>query len=65
MDLPEAAVNLKAFRKKHRGLEIFPMCAELGEGISELKSFLQIKVAEQEELEKSRLAGMQPAVTAI
>jgi GTP-binding protein len=65
MDLPDAAVNLKAFRKKHRGLEIFPMCAELGEGISELKSFLQIKVAEQEELEKSRLAGMQPAVTAI
>jgi GTP-binding protein len=65
MDLPEAAVNLKAFRKKHRGLEIFPMCAELGEGISELKGFLQIKVAEQEELEKSRLAGMQPVVTAI
>jgi len=48
MDMPEAEANLKLFKKKFKGITILPICAELGEGIPELKSFLQEKVVEQE-----------------
>ncbi len=41
MDMPEAESNLKIFRKKFKGVTILPVCAELGEGIPELKDFLQ------------------------
>ena len=48
MDMPEAASNLKRCKRKHKGITILPVCAELGEGIPELKAFLQEKVEEQE-----------------
>jgi GTP-binding protein len=48
MDMPEAEANLKLFKKKFKGVTILPICAELGEGIPELKSFLQEKVEEEE-----------------
>jgi GTPase len=48
MDMPEAEENLKLFKKKYKGVTILPICAELGEGIPELKSFLQEKVEEEE-----------------
>ena len=48
MDMPEAAVNLKAFKKKFPSITILPVCAELGEGIPELKAFLQEKMEEDE-----------------
>jgi GTP-binding protein len=48
MDMPEAGENLKLFKKKYKGVTILPICAELGEGIPELKSFLQEKVEEEE-----------------
>jgi len=67
MDMPEAAANLKRCRRRHRGIQIFPVCAELGEGIPELKSYLDDRVAEQERdlaekalLEKEREAGGGP-----
>jgi len=48
MDMPEAEANLKLFKKKYKGVTILPICAELGEGIPELKAFLQEKVEEEE-----------------
>ncbi|MEY2906308.1 MAG: GTPase ObgE, partial [Verrucomicrobiota bacterium] len=48
MDMPEAEANLKLFKKKYKGVTILPICAELGEGIPELKSFLHEKVEEEE-----------------
>ena len=48
MDIPEAEVNLKLFKKKFEGVIILPICAELGEGIPELKKVLQTKVEEEE-----------------
>jgi GTP-binding protein len=48
MDMPEAESNLKLFKKKYKGVTILPICAELGEGIPELKSFLHEKVEEEE-----------------
>jgi GTP-binding protein len=47
-DMPEAGGNIKAFKKKYKGVSIHPVCAELGEGIPELKAFLQKKVEEEE-----------------
>ena len=44
MDMPESEANLKEFRKKNKGVTIIPVCAELGEGIPELKALLQEKV---------------------
>lgn len=48
MDMPDAGANLKACKKKYKGVTILPICAELGEGIPELKAFLHEKVLEQE-----------------
>jgi GTP-binding protein len=48
IDMPEATANLKLFKKKFKGVTIIPICAELGEGIPELKAFLQEKVLEHE-----------------
>jgi GTP-binding protein len=47
IDMPEAEANLKACKKKYPGVSILPICAELGEGIPELKAFLQKKVEEE------------------
>jgi GTP-binding protein len=47
MDMQEAEANLKACKKKYPGVSILPICAELGEGIPELKAFLQEKVEEE------------------
>jgi GTP-binding protein len=47
IDMPEAEANLKACKKKYSGISILPICAELGEGIPELKAFLQKKVEEE------------------
>lgn len=60
MDMPEAAANLKRCKRKHQGITILPVCAELGEGIPELKAFLQEKVEEEEagkEAAKKALTG--------
>ncbi len=54
MDMPEAEANLKAFKKKNQGITILPICAELGEGISELKLFLQTALAEEEKVKELR-----------
>ncbi len=51
MDMPESAANLKALKKKYPEVTILPVCAELGEGIPELKAFLQEKVEETEKRE--------------
>jgi GTP-binding protein len=48
MDMPEAAANLKRCKRRHKGITTLPICAELGDGIPELKAFLQEKVEEQE-----------------
>lgn len=47
IDMPEAEAHLKACKKKYPGVSILPICAELGEGIPELKAFLQKKVEEE------------------
>ena len=49
MDMPDAAANLKVFKKKFKGITILPICAELGEGIPELKAFLQKAMEVEEE----------------
>jgi len=54
MDMPESDANLKEFRKKNKGVSIIPVCAELGEGIPELKALLQEKVEEKERLEATK-----------
>ena len=54
MDMPESEANLKEFRKKNKGVTIIPVCAELGEGIPELKALLQEKVEEKECLEATK-----------
>ena len=40
MDLPDAAENLKALKKRFRSIEILPVSAAKGEGIEELKARL-------------------------
>lgn len=40
MDLPEAEANLKIFRRKYPKVKILPLCAEIGEGVEELKQLL-------------------------
>jgi GTPase len=50
MDMPEAAANLKRCKRKYKGITVLPVCAELGEGIPELKNFLDERVLEQEKL---------------
>jgi GTP-binding protein len=61
MDMPEAAVHIKAFKKKYQGITILPICAELGEGIPELKAFLQEKAEEEEEKRKEAAKALQAA----
>ena len=61
MDMPEAAANLRRCKRKHRGITVLPVCAELGEGIPELKAFLQQKVEEEE---VGRDASQKTALTA-
>jgi GTP-binding protein len=50
MDMPEAEANHKVFKKKFKGVTILPICAELGEGILELKAFLQKAMEAEEEI---------------
>lgn len=40
MDLPEAAENLKAFKRRYRRREVLPISAETGHGLEELKTRL-------------------------
>ena len=63
MDMPEAEANLKIFKKKFKGVTILPICAELGEGIPELKQFLQ-RAMEAEELAVREEAAAKAAATA-
>ena len=46
MDLPEAAPHLKKIKKKFKDITVLPICAELGEGIPEIKDFLKEKIQE-------------------
>jgi GTP-binding protein len=57
MDMPEAEENLKLFKKKYNGISILRVCAELGEGIPELKAFLQKAVEAEEERIKQEEAA--------
>ena len=59
MDMPEAEANLKIFKKKFNGVTILPVCAELGEGIPELKAFLQEKVEEEEARKRAEKAALE------
>jgi len=60
MDMPEAEVNIKKFKKEFPGITILPICAELGEGIPELKAFLQTAVdAEEKRLAEERKLELQ------
>ena len=61
MDMPEAAANLRRCKRKHKGITVLPVCAELGEGIPELKAFLQQKIEEEE---VGRDASQKTALTA-
>lgn len=61
MDMPEAAANLKRCKRKHKGVTILPVCAELGEGIPELKAFLQVKVEEEESRKEAVLSAARGA----
>lgn len=60
MDMPEAKAHLKACRKKHPGITILPVCAELGEGIPELKGFLQQKAEDEEARKEAELKTKPP-----
>jgi GTP-binding protein len=54
MDMPEAEANLKRCKRKHRGIKILPVCAELGEGIPQLKTHLYEMLLEEERLQQER-----------
>ena len=41
MDAPLASENLLEFQKKEPSLKVIPICAELGEGVEEIKKFLK------------------------
>ncbi|MFI0347818.1 MAG: GTPase ObgE [Chthoniobacterales bacterium] len=55
MDLPEAAEYLKKVKKKFKDVTIFPICAELGEGIPEIKNFLKEKIQEMTALSEEEV----------
>jgi GTP-binding protein len=61
MDMPEAEANLKRCKKKHRGIKILPICAELGEGIPELKTYLYEQVLKEEERRAEILSATTPS----
>jgi GTP-binding protein len=61
MDMPEADANLKRCKRKHRGIKVLPVCAELGEGIPELKSYLYEQVLKEEQLREESLAAATPS----
>jgi len=44
MDMPSAAENLKAFKDRFPKLKIIKTCAELGEGIEDIKQFIHKQV---------------------
>jgi GTP-binding protein len=50
MDLPGAAENLDALRKRFRSIEIMPVSAATGEGIDQLKKKLEKWLGEAEEV---------------
>jgi len=60
MDMPDAR-QPQALQGKHKGVTILPVCAELGEGIPELKAFLQEKVEEEEAQEEARKEALAKA----
>jgi GTP-binding protein len=44
MDMPAAAENLKAFKDRFPKLKIIKTCAELGEGIEDIKQYIHKQV---------------------
>ena len=62
MDMPEADANLKRCKRKHRGIKVLPICAELGEGIPELKSYLYEQVLKEEQLREESLTSAAPSL---
>ena len=62
MDMPEADANLKRCKRKHRGIKVLPICAELGEGIPELKSYLYEQVLKEEQLREESKAAAAPSL---
>ena len=47
MDIPEAEENLKAFKKKVKGLESIPISCAAGIGLEELKNRMLARVKEE------------------
>jgi GTP-binding protein len=62
MDMPEADANLKRCKRKHRGIKVLPICAELGEGIPELKSYLYEQVLKEEQIMEESQAAAAPSL---
>ena len=62
MDMPEADANLKRCKRKHRGIKVLPICAELGEGIPELKSYLYEQVLKEEQIREESQAAAAPSL---
>ena len=62
MDMPEADANLKRCKRKHRGIKVLPICAELGEGIPELKSYLYEQVLKEEQIREESQATAAPSL---
>jgi len=47
MDLPDAAANLKEFKRRYRNVKIIPISAEQNSGIEELKTILFEKISSE------------------
>jgi GTP-binding protein len=62
MDLPEAAENLAAFRRRFRGREVLPVSARENQGIDELKPHLDRWLREADgEMKRSKDSGYKTA----
>jgi GTP-binding protein len=62
MDLPEAAENLAAFRRRFRGREVLPISARENQGIDELKPHLDRWLREADgEMKRSKDSGYKTA----
>ncbi len=61
MDLPGAKTKLKHFKARYQKLEVFPVCAESGEGLGGLKKRLADLIPISEEPAPSAEAAFPPA----
>lgn len=50
MDLPEATKHLAKFKKKAPGVKVIPICAELREGVLEVKQYLKKMAAKMKKV---------------